>query len=320
MNKKLLTALAGSSLLLLAACSNDTVATTKVGNVSKEELYQAMRIANGSQALYTLLVEKVATANIKDKTALDNEVTEYIATRVQSSGGTEAFLKLIQSYGYETETAFRSAVYANRAILTYIKEQTTVSDEDVAKAYETWEPSVTASHILVSDEETAKSIITRLKNGEDWSALAKEFSVDESNKNNGGQLGSFKASSMVKEFSDALPAMKDGDISETPVKTNFGFHIIKMEKNAVKGSLEEVKETVRTEAIDAKVNDTQYQQEVVTKMLQEADINIKDNFLKTALDVLLNPVSAPALQESAPASSTQQSSSQESSAQESSSK
>lgn len=283
--KKTLSCLAvGTAALTIAACSNnETVATTNAGNVTKVELYDAMKLSSGNQALYTLLVEKVAMATVTDKAALEQEVNTFIASRKTSAGGDEAFLKSIKTYGYETEIAFRKAVYANRAIYQAIKEKTTISDDDVTKAYETWEPNMKASHILVDDEATAKDIINQLNSGGDWNALATKHSKDKSNSNKGGSLGEFKPSSMVAEFANAVKTMKDGEISQAPIKTKFGYHIVKMESNPPKGSLEEVKETIRKDLINTKVNDKNHQQAVLKDLLKAANVQVNDAFLKTAI-------------------------------------
>jgi peptidyl-prolyl cis-trans isomerase C len=147
------------------------------------------------------------------------------------------------------------------------------TDEALRKKYEELlfnnprQEEVHASHILVKDEATAKDVIARLNKGEDFAKLAKEFSIDPS-KDNGGDLGYFVKGMMVKEFGDAAFVMKKGEYSKEPVKTQFGYHVIKIEdkrmqpkpdfaavKDQVRGQLNEdlIREMIDGLRKDAKV-------------------------------------------------------------------
>jgi len=88
---------------------------------------------------------------------------------------------------------------------------------------------ISARHILVQTESEAKDVLAQLKKGADFSELAKTRSIDPTAKEQGGDLGFFTREEMVPEFSDAAFKLKDGEISPAPVKTQYGWHIIKVE-------------------------------------------------------------------------------------------
>ena len=111
--------------------------------------------------------------------------------------------------------------------------KTAVTDKMVNDEYEKLAKSlkgqkeVKASHILVDTEETAKEIKKKLSKGSNFATLAKEFSKDEGSKVNGGELGYVMKGQLVPEFESKAFAMKKDEISD-PVKTQFGWHIIKV--------------------------------------------------------------------------------------------
>ena len=81
-------------------------------------------------------------------------------------------------------------------------------------------------HILVKKNSEALAVVDRLKNGESFTNLAKELSIDKASGKRGGDLGFFRKGMMVKQFEDVAFRLEKGQISE-PVKTEFGYHIIK---------------------------------------------------------------------------------------------
>lgn len=111
---------------------------------------------------------------------------------------------------------------------------------------------IRASHILVADEAVAQELFSRLLTGEDFAALASEYSVDTGTKDKGGDLDWFERGQMVPEFEDAAFALEAGEISE-PVQTSYGYHIIKLtdREAAHTPTLDEIKDTVRTDYISS---------------------------------------------------------------------
>lgn len=123
--------------------------------------------------------------------------------------------------------------------------------------------TVNASHILVDTLEEAKKVLEELKKGTEFGVLARQKSNCPS-KERGGNLGDFQRGAMVKEFDEAVFKMKPGEISE-PVKTQFGYHIIKLnsKKNKDEVDFKSVENQVKTEVLRLK------QQEIYKNKIDE---------------------------------------------------
>lgn len=111
------------------------------------------------------------------------------------------------------------------------------------------EEEVHARHILVATEDEAKALIAEIKKGAAFDKLAKEKSTDKASGAEGGDLGWFKKSDMVKEFADAAFDLKKGEMTETPVKTQFGYHVIQVDdrRKAPPPAYEELADQLREE-------------------------------------------------------------------------
>jgi peptidyl-prolyl cis-trans isomerase C len=149
----------------------------------------------------------------------------------------------------EVKTAVKNAedsivgrIYLNRLV------QQSITDEKIQARYDKLAkktPSrleVRARHILVSNEDEAKKIIKMIKGGQPFGEVAKVHSKDPAGPQ-GGDLGYFRKSDMVKPFADTAFAMKVGEMTEIPVKTEFGWHVIKVEdrRNSSVPPLEQVR-------------------------------------------------------------------------------
>lgn len=166
--------------------------------------------------------------------------------------------KLDESEEYKREIAkAKENILTNMAFKKAL-ECDAATDEELKNYYNEFkdefsEPeSRSASHILVDNEAKAKDIKAKIDKGEDFASLAKEHSACPS-KANGGDLGTFHRGQMVKEFDDKVFSMNIGEISE-PVKTQFGYHIIKLNKinEAKNKSFDEVKDEVRAHVMQIK--------------------------------------------------------------------
>ncbi len=170
-------------------------------------------------------------------------------------------MKLDETEEFRTiMTNARREILAQLAINETLKE-ITVTDEEILKFYGANAQhfakgaTVSAKHILVSDEEECKAILASIVNGEkEFEAAAKESSTCPSGAK-GGDLGEFARGQMVKEFEEAAFAAEIGEVVG-PVKTQFGYHLIKVEKKNGPSvtPLEEVEEQIRRTLMQQKQN------------------------------------------------------------------
>ena len=299
MKKKFVGALALASTFALAACSNgssENVATTKYGNVTKDEFVTAMKDSVGEQTLQRLVLTKVLEGSIEDAKSLKTAADEEVAKLVAQYGGETGLLAALQQSGITSVDAYRQTLYLNKLMTEAVKKAANFSEEDIKAYYDAWEPQITVQHILIaaksdaSDEEkaTAKAkaeeLIKQLKDGADFAELAKANSADTGTAAKGGQIGPFKRSDMVTEFSTAAYDLKNvGDITETPVQTQFGYHIIKLVSKEEKKPFDEMKEQMEKEMLDAKLKDSAYLHQTMVDLVKAADVKITDESLQNAL-------------------------------------
>lgn len=121
-----------------------------------------------------------------------------------------------------------------RELFEDFKKKNPVTDAEAKAEYEQFKKQATgteyrARHILVEGEEEAKALIAQIKGGAKFEDLAKEKSKDPGSGANGGDLDFAKPEAYVPEFGQAMAKLKKGEMTETPVKTQFGWHIIKLE-------------------------------------------------------------------------------------------
>ena len=160
-----------------------------------------------------------------------------------------------------------------------------VSDQEVKDYYdqhkEEFAPTtqIKASHILVKTEDEAKKVMERLKKGEKFADVAKAVSIDKGSAINGGDLGYFSKGQMVPEFENAASSMNIGDVSSEPVRTQFGYHIIKV-TDKKKGSViefEKIKDMISQKLTGGK------QKEAFDQYIAELKKNYKVEINKEAI-------------------------------------
>jgi peptidyl-prolyl cis-trans isomerase C len=166
----------------------------------------------------------------------------------------EVFMQEAQKRGLDGSDDFKAQMELARQTLLIrelfadYQKNNPVTDADIQAEYDKFVAANSgkeyrARHILVEKEDDAKGIITSLKKGGKFEEIAKKQSKDPGSGANGGDLDWANAASYVPEFSGALTKLKKGQTTDAPVKTQFGWHVIRLDdvRDAQLPKLEEVK-------------------------------------------------------------------------------
>lgn len=286
MKKMLFTGALISSVFLAGCSQSATVASTTAGKISEDELYEEMKSQVGVQVLENMLLEEILESAYGDQVSQE-QVDAKIKEEEDKVGGEDNFDIYLQAQGVSREEyaeSVRLLLLIQEAVIDY-KDY---SEEDIQAYYDNYNPPATVSHILVEDEETAQEVLTKLDEGAEFEDLVQEYSTDTGTVQNNGQL-TINAGDTVKEFEEAASNLEEGEITEEPVETIYGYHIIRMDEKPEKGSYEDEKENMKTLMVEEDMQDTATVQEAVAQVVQDANVIIEDDSLNGALSGLLAP-------------------------------
>lgn len=282
MKKKIFFVLA--CVFLLAGCNNvkltngeNAVVTFTEGGISSDELYNSLKESYGAERLMNLIDSKLLNEKYETTTEEKSYINQTVKSTKEAAKKVNADFNLYLTYyyGLKNESEFRDYLSLNYKRSLWAKEyaEETVTEKQIKEYYETEVVGdIDASHILITvdtkdgatEEEKksaeqkaydkAKEIIEKLKKGEDFSKLAKEYSKDSTTASKGGSLGKINTGDYADEVFEALKNLKDGSYSTSPVKSSYGYHIVYRTSQDKKAELDdnltkEIKTTIGKEIV-----------------------------------------------------------------------
>ena len=281
-------------------------------SISVDSLYDNMKDRYAVSILIDMIDKEILfkeyESKLKDAEDYANEQIDSLQDSYESE---EELLNAINSYyGYQTLKEFKEYIELNYfrdlATTDYAKKQ--ITDKEIESYYESdIVGDIEASHILITvdvkDDDTdkekekaeekakkeAEQIIEKLNNGEDFATLAKTYSKDDSNKNDGGALGKFNKGDMESSFETAAYKLKVNEYTKEPVKTSYGYHIIKKTKEYDKDKLENVKDEIIKTLADKLINtNATVSITALTELRKEKGMKIEDSELKSNYNKYIN--------------------------------
>lgn len=280
---------------------DDIVVSVDGKTITANELYKELKKQNGQTVAINLVDEYILNKEYKTTDEMKKSAESTIETYKNTYG--ESYESFLQYNGIADDAELKDLLIKNSKLTNvtedYIKENLT---EKEMKTYydEKIVGDIEAKHILIStetdenasDEEKeakeneaktkAEEIIEKLKNGEDFSTLAKEYSDDEGSKENGGDLGYFNTGDMVEEFETAAYKLDVNEYTTEPVKTTYGYHIIMKTGQKDKPSYKKSKDTIKEKLVEQKKEeDSTISVKAIIALRKKYNIKIKDKTVKS---------------------------------------
>jgi len=245
-------------VLTLAACLMPLAASA-----------QNIATVNGKavpKARVDVLLQQAARAGQQVSPEMQVQARDQVVLReIFVQEATKRGLATTPDFAAQMELARQSILI--RELFDDFRKKNPVTDEAAMVEYEKFKAQSTgteyrARHILVEKEDEAKSLLTQLKAGAKFEDLAKKHSKDPGSGQNGGDLDFAKPDSYVPEFGKAMSALKKGETTTEPVKSQFGYHIIRLEdtREATFPAFDDVKGQIKQRMEQARMQ--QYQEEL----------------------------------------------------------
>ena len=311
-------------MLLVTGCGKvpkmkngkDAVVTLKGDDISIDDLYGQMKERYALSVLIDMIDKEILNKKYKTTKEIKKEVQDQIDLYLTQFNNDQQQLlqQTYSAWGVDTMDELTDYLTLQKkkqkAVDDYSKSL--IKDDEINKYYEEKIfGDIKAKHILISvntsenatDAEKqeadknalakANEVISKLKSGEKFDDLAKEYSDDESNKEKGGLLPEFAHGDMVAEFEEAALALKDKEYTTTPVKTKYGYHIIYKVSQKDKPKLKTVKDDIIEElAKDKLTNEPVINVTALEALRKEYKVKIQDDSLKDQYERYLKNLKA----------------------------
>lgn len=299
------------ALVVFTGCSKspklsngeEVIASVDGKDFTANELYDAMKDQYGTSILINLVDSYIANKEMEDNEAAsvyaDSMISQY---KLQYKQYGMDFNQALSSAGYSSEEAFKEVLISdykmNEVTKNYLKDE--VTDKEIKKYYdEKISEELNVKHILIipevkdgasdsekTDAETAAynkaiDLINMLNQGADFEQLAKDNSQDTASAANGGVINNVTKEGYVTEFYNAAYNLEEGKYTTTPVKSQYGYHIIYLVKKNEKESLDNLKDTIKDSIVTDKLqNDQNLKVTTWDKIRSKYNLNIADTKLK----------------------------------------
>lgn len=280
---------------------DDIVVQVDGKTITANDLYEELKKQSGQSVAINLIDDYILNKEYETTSEMEESAESTIETYKNTYG--DSYEQFLEYNGISDDNELKELLIKNSKLTSatedYIKDNLT--EKEMKEYYENnIVGDISAKHILISYEEDedlsdeeneakkeeakakAEEVIEKLKNGEDFSTLAKEYSDDEGTKENGGDLGYFNTGDMVEAFETAAYALDVNEYTTEPVETEYGYHIIMKTGQKDKPSYKKSKDTIKEKLVEEKKEeDSTISVKAMIALREEYNIKIKDKTIKS---------------------------------------
>lgn len=268
--------------------------------VTANELYTKLKSQNGRSVAIDMIDSYIIDKEYKTTDEMKNSAKSTIDNYKNTYG--DSYESFLAYNGISNDAELKDILIKNskltKATEAYVKDN--ITDAEMKKYYDdSIKGDIKASHILIkfsynddateeeknaNKEETkkkAQELIDRIKNGEDFATLAKEYSEDEGSKSSGGDLGFFNTGSMEENFEKAAYNLDVNEYTKEPVETSYGYHVILKTDEKEKPSYDTSKDIIIDKLINEKMtNDSTVSLKAMANLRKKYNLKIYDKTIK----------------------------------------
>jgi len=296
MRKKFLFVTLSVGLLLFSACSKsaekETAVSFKGGTITQKDINDQLKKIKGADSAIQQMVIKRVYENKYGEEITEKDIQKEF-NKIKEQAG-KSFNSQLAKSG-DTEAELKRKIKQQLAFKKGLETSVEINQEKLQKIWETFHPEVKVQQIKFKNEEDAKKAKQSLDEGEDFSKLVKEKSIDQkSNSNDGKMTFHSHTSSVPEEVKEASFKLNNKDISDIiPVKNlmtkQTSYYIVKMIQNQEKGDdIEKYSDELKKIAIEKQLADQEFVKQSISQELKAANVKIKDATLNNIMDSLIH--------------------------------
>ncbi|MFP8915310.1 peptidyl-prolyl cis-trans isomerase [Enterococcus innesii] len=296
MRKKLLFVAMSVGLFLFSACSKsaekETAVSFKGGTITQKDINDQLKKIKGADSAIQQMVIKRVYENKYGEEITEKDIEKEF-NKIKEQAG-KSFNSQLAKSG-DTEAELKRKIKQQLAFKKGLETNVEVNQEKIQKIWETFHPEVKVQQIKFKNEEDAKKAKQSLDEGEDFSKLVKEKSIDQkSNSNDGKVTFHSHTSSVPEEVKEASFKLNNKDISDIiPVKNlmtkQTSYYIVKMIQNQEKGDdIEKYSDELKKIAIEKQLADQEFVKQSISQELKAANVKIKDATLNNIMNSLIH--------------------------------